>query len=36
MVDRSKGFQFPRKRYMIPLDEEFKWVNIKQKPFRQI
>ena len=33
---KKSNLHFPRKRSMIPLDKELQWVNVKQKPFRQI
>ena len=27
---------FPRKQSMFPLDKRLHWMNVKQKPFRQI
>ena len=35
-IEKKSNFHFPRKRSMIPLDQELQWVNVKQKPFRQI
>ena len=29
-------FFFPGKRTIVPLDKEFQWVNVKQKPLRKI
>ena len=35
-MEKKLNFHFPRKQSMIPLDKELQWVNVKQKPFRQI
>ena len=35
-IEKKSNFHIPRKRSMIPLDNELQWVNVKQKPFRQI
>ena len=33
---RKIKFYFPREQPMVPLDKGLQWVNVKQKPFRQI
>ena len=35
LVKKSNPY-FLRKQFMVPLDKQLKWVNVKQKPFRQI
>ena len=32
---KKSNFYFPRKQSMVPLDKEFQWVNVKQKPFNK-
>ena len=29
--EKKSNFHFPRKQYMVPLDKELQWVNVKQK-----
>ena len=33
---KKSNFYFPSKQSKFPLDKELQWVNVKQKPFRQI
>ena len=35
-IKKKSNFCFPRKQSMVPLDKGLQWVNVKQKPFRQI
>ena len=34
-IEKKQNFYFPRNSIVL-LDKELQWVNVKQKPFKQI